>query len=489
MNPPIVIPYTAALITGRRAVVYLELPEMPRGVDIAFQGIKEAVEAGTVETIRSAFTTFSKVLDKPYDQPATDHAHKLWNRYADLLAKPVLEGKRVESKEEARQVFNRLEKIVTDLRDDFGPLGQPTFEGREIVLGPRAGNYYLVKYGLEEGQLVVTRGNFKIDAEIQIQAKPSMMTPEGGGGGGHDHGGGSKKKKTSGDKHAGHKMALAPEFKNQIRDLDTVYKQIAEAVQQEDASKVMAGFAQFEQKLDAVDRSLLVGHARMQWKEFNMLLKNDAVIGREIKQMAEADRLFLRLKGHMRRMREQLGVKPDERRQIAHLVATPQFQSELNAVWQGYLTIQQALAADDFQKARQGLTGFESSVTSVNDSSLNEHAKKVWQKEKTNLSVLINGLKSAKEIKAMRSEFKPLSEEIGVLAKSFGFGKASPVYEVHCPMAFKNLGAFWYQDNDQVRNPYFGSVMLTCMDSIEKIGREKSATPTGDKSQQDHSQH
>ena len=35
----------------------------------------------------------------------------------------------------------------------------------------------------EEGELVVTEGNFKIDAEIQIQAKPSMMTPEGGGGG------------------------------------------------------------------------------------------------------------------------------------------------------------------------------------------------------------------------------------------------------------------------------------------------------------------
>jgi membrane fusion protein, copper/silver efflux system len=53
----------------------------------------------------------------------------------------------------------------------------PRFEGREVVLGPRAGNYYLVKEGLEEGETIVTNGNFKIDSALQIQAKPSMMNP------------------------------------------------------------------------------------------------------------------------------------------------------------------------------------------------------------------------------------------------------------------------------------------------------------------------
>lgn len=55
------------------------------------------------------------------------------------------------------------------------------YEGRVIELGPLAGNYYIVKSGLEEGELVVTRGNFKIDSAVQIKAKASMMNPEGGG--------------------------------------------------------------------------------------------------------------------------------------------------------------------------------------------------------------------------------------------------------------------------------------------------------------------
>jgi Cu(I)/Ag(I) efflux system membrane fusion protein len=51
------------------------------------------------------------------------------------------------------------------------------FEGREIVLGPRVGEYYIVVQGLREGEQVVVNGNFKIDSAVQILAGPSMMNP------------------------------------------------------------------------------------------------------------------------------------------------------------------------------------------------------------------------------------------------------------------------------------------------------------------------
>lgn len=54
------------------------------------------------------------------------------------------------------------------------------FEGREVVLGPRAGDFYMVKEGLREGEQVVVKGAFKIDSSLQIQGKPSMMAPDGG---------------------------------------------------------------------------------------------------------------------------------------------------------------------------------------------------------------------------------------------------------------------------------------------------------------------
>ncbi len=59
------------------------------------------------------------------------------------------------------------------------PQKEGAYEGREVVLGPRAGDYFLVRDGLREGEQVVIHGNFMIDSSLQIQGKPSMMAPDG----------------------------------------------------------------------------------------------------------------------------------------------------------------------------------------------------------------------------------------------------------------------------------------------------------------------
>ncbi|PLX11386.1 MAG: efflux RND transporter periplasmic adaptor subunit [Marinilabiliales bacterium] len=64
----------------------------------------------------------------------------------------------------------------------------PTFIYREIVLGPQAGDSYLVEKGLSEGEEIATNGVFKIDASAQLEGKMSMMNPGGGKvSTGHDH--------------------------------------------------------------------------------------------------------------------------------------------------------------------------------------------------------------------------------------------------------------------------------------------------------------
>jgi len=55
----------------------------------------------------------------------------------------------------------------------------PAFLYREIVLGPEAGNFYVVAGGLSEGEIIATNRVFKIDASAQLAGKPSIMNPEG----------------------------------------------------------------------------------------------------------------------------------------------------------------------------------------------------------------------------------------------------------------------------------------------------------------------
>ena len=50
---------------------------------------------------------------------------------------------------------------------------------RDIVLGPKADEYYPVISGLNVGEKVVTSGSFLIDSQMQLLGKPSLLLPEG----------------------------------------------------------------------------------------------------------------------------------------------------------------------------------------------------------------------------------------------------------------------------------------------------------------------
>ncbi len=62
--------------------------------------------------------------------------------------------------------------VYVELRDEETLAYAP----RTVRLGPRLGDYYPVVAGLSEGDRVVTRGAFALDADLQIRGGPSMMS-------------------------------------------------------------------------------------------------------------------------------------------------------------------------------------------------------------------------------------------------------------------------------------------------------------------------
>jgi hypothetical protein len=63
-------------------------------------------------------------------------------------------------------------------------MARPTFEAREVTLGSGAARTGRWRADLTEGELVVVNGAFRIDSELQIRGRPSMM----GAPPAHDHG-------------------------------------------------------------------------------------------------------------------------------------------------------------------------------------------------------------------------------------------------------------------------------------------------------------
>lgn len=51
------------------------------------------------------------------------------------------------------------------------------FEIRHVVVGPVCGHQVVIRSGLDQGELVATRGNFLIDSQMQLAGNPSLIDP------------------------------------------------------------------------------------------------------------------------------------------------------------------------------------------------------------------------------------------------------------------------------------------------------------------------
>ena len=371
----------------------------------------------------------------------------------------------------------------------------PTFEGRQIVLGPRAGDYYLVRSGLKEGEMVVTRGNFNIDSALQIQAKPSMMTPEGGG---HE-GPMDASAMTADEKEAVQAFAM------QLGPVTGAAGSVAEAVKARKLEDAKAAFMALGDAVDKVDPGALSGEPPLMWNELGMLLKNDAVEGAGSVDMADAARVQAELKRHVERLTTYFGLKPQAMPAMAGmpgmegmpgmqakpaeqpapaqspaLQAPAQFRAQLSGVWRVYRDMGAALAADDGAAAAKAAGQAQGALDDVDMSPLQGEAMMMWMADLLRLqSDFAAAVEAGQDLDALRAAFAALSEDMAAAIRSFGVAPGEVVYELHCPMAFGGKGANWLQADDEARNPYFGQQMPNCSTGAVLIAGESPPQPQG----------
>jgi Cu(I)/Ag(I) efflux system membrane fusion protein len=342
---------------------------------------------------------------------------------------------------------------------------KPTYEGREIVLGPRAGDYYLVRSGLTEGERVVVKGNFKLDAELQIMAKPSMMTPGGGGGGGgHDHGGPGPAGPEASD-HVEEKLDAL--VRHQINQVMTAAQALGDASGAEDLAALRSAFTQVRQAVDQVDMTLLTGHAHMVWMEYAMRIRNDAAEGAQGETLPDAQRVAGLLAQNATALQAQLGLS-----HAGHGPARPvlddTLKQQLSVVFASYYAMQKALAGDDPAQTTRAADQMKKGLAQVDMSLFDHQTHMLWMESSKSLDTLLVQVPSDQELAELREHFYQISLVMIKLTKALGPIGVPNVYQMHCPMAFDNRGASWLQDNDDLVNPYFGDMMLKC-GSVEDV--------------------
>lgn len=73
-------------------------------------------------------------------------------------------------------------------------------------------------------------------------------------------------------------------------------------------------------------------------------------------------------------------------------------------------------------------------------------------------------ISKTKDIKKQREYFAGFSDQMFALAKTTSLG-TEPIYQAYCPME----KASWLSSTTAIKNPYFGSSMLTCGKVVETL--------------------
>ncbi len=314
----------------------------------------------------------------------------------------------------------------------------PSFEGREIVLGPLVGERYIVEAGLNEGDLVVTQGAFKLDSELQIRAKPSMMNPNAG--------------------LAERPAHSAPdELAGQWASVPRILYRLLE-------KPSLANLTELREVVTGIDSSKLQPDDLKLWNEFSRRLLNDFQAA--AKMLDARPEAAAQMVAHsVEESGRYLGLpfEPEAPPAVDTKIA-----AELTTILAEYKPLAAALAADDDTAAKSAAGALE---TAIRASSV---------PMKSELAELAEKVASAGDLKARRPPFKPLSEGLISLVRENGIDAVGNAYVVHCPMADGGEGADWLSDKPEVVNPYFGDAMLSCGAVTDTLSTKKSA-PTSNR--------
>ncbi|RYJ37659.1 Mercuric transport periplasmic binding protein MerP [Flavobacterium anhuiense] len=137
--------------------------------------------------------------------------------------------------------------------------------------------------------------------------------------------------------------------------------------------------------------------------------------------------------------------------------------SQLQSVYDAYFSVKDALIKSDSKLTSAKAATLLTAISAVKMDKLKSNEHTVWMKVVKKLTADAKSISSTTDLKKQRETFKSLSKSTYDLIKVSN--PTEPIYKQYCPMA----DADWLSKEKAVKNPYYGSSMLTCGNVVETI--------------------
>ena len=211
----------------------------------------------------------------------------------------------------------------------------------------------------------------------------------------------------------------------------------------------------------------------------NAVLKNIALAGYDNQSFLAPDEAYNKLPGCCKYEREKKQLVTQPAKDTANAMQNHtnhqhdgmnnavQETNQLKAVFDSYFSLKDALVKTDGTVASAKAKDLQTAINSVKMDKLAMDVHTVWMKVLNDLKEDAEHINGTKDISHQRDHFMSLSKNMYELIKV-----AKPtetVYYQFCPMANDGKGANWLSKENGIKNPYYGSQMLTCGRTVETI--------------------
>ncbi|MBK8640756.1 MAG: DUF3347 domain-containing protein [Saprospiraceae bacterium] len=146
---------------------------------------------------------------------------------------------------------------------------------------------------------------------------------------------------------------------------------------------------------------------------------------------------------------------------------TSQKVNQLKSIFDNYFALKDALVKSDGKLASSIAKELLSNINAVNMTKLSTDEHTVWMKVMKDLAFDAEHIANTKDASHQRDHFMSLSKNMYALIKVSK--TETPTYYQFCPMANDGKGANWLSKESAIKNPYYGSQMLSCGKTVETI--------------------
>ena len=177
---------------------------------------------------------------------------------------------------------------------------------------------------------------------------------------------------------------------------------------------------------------------------------------------------YERAKKTMAKMEEpKMDMATNDHSMHSSTITKIQESNPLSKVFDSYFAVKDALVNTDGNTVSAKATELLSAINELKMKTLKMDVHMVWMKVLENLKADATSISATKDTKIQRTSFDTLSESMYKLIKVSK--QETPTYYQFCPMANEGKGANWLSKEETIKNPYYGSQMLSCGKTVETI--------------------